>query len=296
MFHQQLLIPEALYFRLPGCPLVEDVHASSAQRRHAPTNSLERLLGQLTSRDGHPLAAAAQWSLVLQRRLFSSRLLQARQAMEESVQKGHHGSFDYLEKSCPRLKNVSAHGRSTTTDHQRGLRNPRTGFGNIADTWQQARRLDPEITRDEVKAFLDTLRIREDRPQRGYNYNSFVPPEPMHQVQADLADMSVIAGKGQAPRYMLVAIDSFTKKTAAVPVKSKDAPAVARAWDEVLQKCLEQKLDFYDIDKQITRGHAYFAERVIRTLKEGVLRRLSAGLGRAGVHIYQTGNLPEVEK
>ena len=113
---------------------------------------------------------------------------------------------------------------------------------------------------------------------------------------------------------MLVAIDSFTKKTAAVPVKSKDAPAVARAWDEVLQKLgipanvyvdagtefkgalSKQKLDFYDIDKQITRGHAYFAERVIRTLKEGVLRRLSAGLGRAGVHIYQTGNLPEVEK
>lgn len=61
---------------------------------------------------------------------------------------------------------------------------PRTGFGNIADTLRQARARDPRITRQDVKSFMDGLVTREDRPQRGYN--SYVPPEPMHQLQVDL--------------------------------------------------------------------------------------------------------------
>ena len=32
----------------------------------------------------------------------------------------------------------------------------------------------------------------------------------------------------------------------------------------------------------MTRGHAYFAERTIRTIKEAMLRRIAAGAGRRG--------------
>ena len=35
---------------------------------------------------------------------------------------------------------------------------PRTGFGSIAQTLQQAQARDPSISRGEVKAFLDGLR------------------------------------------------------------------------------------------------------------------------------------------
>ena len=41
-------------------------------------------------------------------------------------------------------------------------------------------------------------------------------------------------------------------------------------------------MDFWDIEKQVTRGHAYFAERTIRTIKEAMLRRIAAGAGRRG--------------
>ena len=68
---------------------------------------------------------------------------------------------------------------------------PRTGFGSIAQTLQQAQVRDPSISRGEVKAFLDGLRVNQDRPQRGYN--SFVPLEPMNQLQVDLADMRAFA-------------------------------------------------------------------------------------------------------
>ena len=70
---------------------------------------------------------------------------------------------------------------------------PRNGFGSIADTLRQARQQDPAITRSDVVQFMETVKTREDRPQRGYN--SFVPTEPMHQLQVDLADMSVFSAK-----------------------------------------------------------------------------------------------------
>ena len=60
-----------------------------------------------------------------------------------------------------------------------------------------------------MKAFLDGLRVNQDRPQRGYN--SFVPLK------------------------------------------------VKREFKELM--------NFWDIEKQVTRGHAYFAERIIRTIK-----------------------------
>ena len=40
---------------------------------------------------------------------------------------------------------------------------PRTGFGSIAQTLQQAQARDPSISREEVKAFLDGLRVNQDR-------------------------------------------------------------------------------------------------------------------------------------
>ena len=44
----------------------------------------------------------------------------------------------------------------------------------------------------------------------------------------------------------------------------------------------KELMDFWDIEKQVTRGHAYFAERTIRTLKKAMLRRRAAGAGRRG--------------
>ena len=41
-------------------------------------------------------------------------------------------------------------------------------------------------------------------------------------------------------------------------------------------------MDFWDIEKQVTRGHAYFAERTIRSIKEAMLSRIADGAGRQG--------------
>ena len=168
---------------------------------------------------------------------------------------------------------------------------PRNGFGSIADTLRQARSRDPTISRGDVMMFMEGLKVREDRPQRGYN--SYVPVEPMHQLQVDLADMSVFSN---APyRYMLVAVDTFTRKAAATPLAQKSAKAAAEGFNNIVKSLgipsyvysddgsefkaeFKQKLDYYDADKLVSRGHAFHAERAIRTLKEALVRRLAAGL------------------
>ena len=70
---------------------------------------------------------------------------------------------------------------------------PRSGFGSIVSTLKAAKERNPFVKQSEVKDFFETLRERQDRPQRGYN--SFVPQEPMHEVQVDLAFMSSFGGK-----------------------------------------------------------------------------------------------------
>ena len=139
--------------------------------------------------------------------------------------------------------------------------------------------------------FMEGVKVREDRPQRGYN--SYVPVEPMHQLQVDLADMSVFSNGPY--RYLLVAIDTFTKKIAAVPLTRKTSEVTAAAWQKVVENLgipsyvysddgtefkseFKEKLDFFDVDKIVTRGHAYMVERAIRTIKEALVRRISAGV------------------
>ena len=73
----------------------------------------------------------------------------------------------------------------------------RNGFGSIADTLRQAKSKDPTISRADVVSFMDKLKVREDRPQRGYN--CYVPVEPVHQLQVDLADMSVFSAGLDSP-------------------------------------------------------------------------------------------------
>ena len=41
-----------------------------------------------------------------------------------------------------------------------------------------------------------------------------------------------------------------------------------------------KKLDYFDVDKIVSKGHATMAERAIRTLQEALVRRLTAGVGR----------------
>jgi hypothetical protein len=162
------------------------------------------------------------------------------------------------------------------------------GFGSIAKTLQAAKKIDPNIKRDDVKAFLDKQEHRQGKKRRGYN--SFVPFAPREEFQFDLADFGASAVKY---RYAFVAIDVFSKKLTVVPLESKKPEECVRALDHVIEKMGTPNYAYTDdggefkgpfveglnrllIEQIITRSHASFAERVIRTLREGLDSRLKA--------------------
>ncbi len=87
------------------------------------------------------------------------------------------------------------------------------GFGSIDKTWQAARKIDPSIKKQDVKAFLDKQEVRQGKKRRGDN--SFIPFAPREEYQFDLADFGASAEKY---RYAFVCIDSFSKKLAVVPI------------------------------------------------------------------------------
>jgi hypothetical protein len=160
------------------------------------------------------------------------------------------------------------------------------GFGSIAKTHQAAKKIDPSIKREDVKAFLDKQELRQGKKRRGDN--SFIPFAPREQFQLDLADFGAASVKY---RYAFVCIDSFSKKLAVVPLESKRPTACVEALNTAIGKmgtpnyvytddggefkgAFEEHLKQVFIEHIITRGHAIFAERVIRTLREGVHVRL----------------------
>ena len=126
--------------------------------------------------------------------------------------------------------------------------------------------------------------MNQDRPQRGYN--SFVPLEPMNQLQVDLADMKAFGGKPYP--FMLVAIDALTKKVAAEPLKDRLASTTAAGMKKVFQ-ALGVPANVYSDDgsefKRVQGADGFLGhreERIIRTIKEAMLRRVAAGAGRRG--------------
>ena len=85
---------------------------------------------------------------------------------------------------------------------------------------------------------------------------------------------------GKPYPFMLVAIDALTKKVAAEPLKDRLASTTAAGMKKVFQALgvpanvysddgsefkgeFKELMDFWDIEKQVTRGHAYFAERTM---------------------------------
>ena len=141
----------------------------------------------------------------------------------------------------------------------------------------------------EVRQFLNNQEINQTKRRR---LNSFVAPYAGYQIQVDLADFSRFKPPS-VYRYALVAIDVFSKKIAAVPLRRKEARYTAQALDHVIaelgiptsiatdqgtefQQQFAAKLRYYDIKHIVLRTYAVFVERAIGTLKNRIIMRQRA--------------------
>ncbi len=166
--------------------------------------------------------------------------------------------------------------------------NVATGFGSIAKTLEQARKIDSSITRGDVQAFLAKQEHRQVKKRR--KDNSWVPFGPREGFQIDLADF----GSDSEYRYAFLAIDVFTKKLVVLPIKAKSSEACATAMGAVLAeldipnyvysddggefqgRAFQKKLGENLIKHIVSRSPAAFVERAIRTLRDGIAVRLEA--------------------
>ena len=105
------------------------------------------------------------------------------------------------------------------------------GFGNVNETYNEAKKQLNSITIEDTKKWLEKQTERQTKPYKGFN--SYVADEPLEEIQIDLADFTRSASENDGYRYCLVAVDVFTKMVWGVPIKNKKQRNVL----ELLKRC-----------------------------------------------------------
>ena len=165
-----------------------------------------------------------------------------------------------------------------------------TGFGNISETYHNAKKILNTIKYNDVKDFLERQKSRQTKPYRGFN--SYVAHEPLQEIQIDIADFTASADVNDGFRYLFVAIDIFTKLCHAIPIKDKQPAESVRVMTEVLNVIGVPKVLYHDnegswnsgqfirllnkhsIKQIITSTPPPFAERMVQTIKNMIHTRL----------------------
>ena len=102
-----------------------------------------------------------------------------------------------------------------------------SGFGSIAETYREAKKILNTITYNDVKDFLERQKSRQTKGYRGFN--SYVAHEPLSEIQINIADFTASGALNDGFRYLFTAIDIFTKHCHAVPIKDKQPAESIRA-------------------------------------------------------------------
>ena len=146
------------------------------------------------------------------------------------------------------------------------------------------------ITYNDAKDFLERQKSRQTKGYRGFN--SYVANEPLEEIQIDISDFTASGALNDGFRYLLVAIDIFTKYCHAVPIKNKQPAESVRAMKEILEVIGVPKILYHDnegswnstsfiqllnqnkIKQIITSTPPPFSERMVQTIKNMIHTRL----------------------
>ena len=171
-----------------------------------------------------------------------------------------------------------------------------SGYGSMAFTLKHARQKDPSITMEDVKKWYSD-NIERIGKQRGYN--SFVASEAYEEFQLDLM---VFTEPDLEYKMGLLIIDIFSKYCVVIPLKTNKTDEVYRGLVEGFKKMngyprtiytdnegslnstqIQQYLKEHNIFHIITLSHAMFAERMIRSFKNMLYKRI----GKSGKPWYE---------
>jgi hypothetical protein len=161
-------------------------------------------------------------------------------------------------------------------------------YGSIQNTLKDARKIDPKIKYEDVKEWYEK-NLTKKKNLKGYN--SYIADYPYQEYQMDL--FFINDAEKQDFNIGLLMIDIFTKFISVIPLKTKLADDVLQGIKEAISNMGHNPEMLYtddegsfhskDADKFykakhikhiITRSHATYAERAIRTIKDMIYKRL----------------------
>ena len=111
----------------------------------------------------------------------------------------------------------------------------RDGYGSIAETYAKAKKVNPSITYEDVRKFINKKEYQQTRHVEK-KHNSFISMGPRFEIELDLIDMGVKAETEDSYRYALVGIDNFTKMVEVIPVDTKATNGMKDATVDVLKE------------------------------------------------------------
>ena len=161
-------------------------------------------------------------------------------------------------------------------------------YGSLKDTFTEARKLDPSIKYEDVKKWFSKNQTRKTNLA---GYNSFIASHPKQEYQIDLMFQNY--DSDDEYKIGLLIIDIFSKYLTVIPIKTKQPEDVLKALQDGFHnmggkpesiysddegsfnsKALQNYFQENDIQHIVTRGHAPYAERGIRTIRGLIDRRL----------------------
>ncbi|RWS21323.1 hypothetical protein B4U80_03489, partial [Leptotrombidium deliense] len=181
---------------------------------------------------------------------------------------------------------------------------------STADKLFKAARLEaPSLTLKEVKNWLkNQVTYTLHKPIRHkFRRRKIVVSAIDEQWQADLVDLQEFAAKNNGYKYLLTAIDLFSKYAFAVPIKNKKAETVVAAFEKIFKRRIPLKLqtdkgkEFINssLQKFLKNNHVKFftshndvikcsvVERFNRTLKSKMFKYFTANGTRKYIDVLQ---------
>jgi hypothetical protein len=169
--------------------------------------------------------------------------------------------------------------------------NSDTGFGSINQTYQDARKLNPNITLAYTKEWLSKQKNRQLK-HKDAGFNSYIADSKQQEYQIDLAVYERSAQHNDGYKYIFCCIDIFTKELVGIPLKTKTVNDIIQAMKECINKMGKPEVVYGDqegawVSKEFQRlmnennielittfSHAPMIERAIQTLKNIIHARI----------------------
>ena len=164
------------------------------------------------------------------------------------------------------------------------------GFGSQKQTYDEAKKLIPNITMNEVKTWLGKQQMVQTRGFK--TFNSYIADGALEEVAFDLAVFTKSAEHNDGYLFAMVAVDVFSKFAHIVPMKDNRTKSGVDAMKEVINKIGKFKrlisdregftespdfirlLNQHNIKHIITSAPSAFAERMVATFKNWIADRL----------------------